>query len=275
MRLTEQHMQAFDRDGFLIFPQLLSGPEVEILRAETDRLKAIDCEYVKRERSGALRTIFRVHEDNGPTQSPAFRALSRTPRMLATAQQLLGDDELYIFHTKINLKPAIEGTIWAWHQDYGTWKRDGVPRCDMVTYMVMLDDADELGGALYLVPGSHKQGTIEHIEDEAVGALNRYSMPRDVLLKTLEAGKAVPVSGKAGTVAMFHCNVVHGSGHNMSSRDRRQLYIVYNPTANKPADADRIRGDELSSMNQAPIPMGPEDGVLKSVAEPVRALEKA
>ena len=24
--------------------------------------------------------------------------------------------------TKINAKPAVEGTIWMWHQDYNAWK---------------------------------------------------------------------------------------------------------------------------------------------------------
>lgn len=273
MRLTEQQMRDFDRDGFLIFPKLLNGDELGVLRDETDRLRQIDSDLIKRERNGALRTIFRVHEDNGPTRSAAFRALSRTPRMLETAQQLLADSKLYVFHTKINLKPAIEGTIWAWHQDYGTWQRDGVPRAEMLTTMVMLDDADELGGALYLVPGSHKNGTLEHAEDLGVGALNQYSVRRDQLIEALEAGKAVPVSGAAGTVAMFHCNVVHGSGHNMSSRDRRQLYVVYNPTANAPAESARIRGDHLSSGNQTPLAAGPEDGVLTAVRQ--SALEKA
>jgi ectoine hydroxylase len=274
MQLNEQQLEAFERDGFLIFPQLLSADEIAALRAETDRLRQLDCEYVTRERNGAMRTIFRVHEDNGPTQSPAFRALTRTPRMLGSAMQLLGDDRLYIFHTKINLKPAIEGTIWAWHQDYGTWQKDGVPKPTMLTYAVMLDEAEEMGGALYLVPGSHKQGTLEHTEDLAVGALNQYSVRRDLLVDALEARKAVSVSGAAGTVVVFDCNVVHGSGHNMSPRDRRQLYVVYNPAINAPAPSARLRGDHRSSENHAPIELGPDNGILLAAARAPARLEK-
>ena len=244
MRLSPAQRDDFERDGFLIFPNLFSGEEVRLLREETDRLATIDADYVKRERRGGLRTVFRVHEDDGPTRSAEFRALSRTPRLVGPAMQLIGDDQLYIFHTKINFKPALEGTIWSWHQDYGTWQRDGVPTPNMVTYLVMLDDAEEIGGALYFVPGSHRLGTLPHVEDPAVGALNQYSVQRDVLLQALEASKPVPVTGAAGSVAVFHSNLIHGSGHNMSPRDRRQLYIVYNPVANRSRPVAAPRGDQ-------------------------------
>ena len=264
MQLHPQQLEDFERDGFLIFPGLLTPEEVSILRGETDRLAGIEADYIKRERSGALRTIFRVHEDEGPTRSAAFRALSRTPRLLGTATQLLRDEDLYIFHTKINLKPAIEGTIWAWHQDFGSWQLDGVPTPNMITYLVMLDDAEEISGALYLVPESHKLGTVAHIEDAAVGALNQYSLRRDVLVGALEARKPVAVCGAAGTVAVFHSNVIHGSGHNMSARDRRQLYVVYNPVSNKQRPVPNPRGDFVASRNHAPIRLGNDGDVLAS-----------
>ena len=276
MRLTQAQLDDFDRDGFLIFPGLLSAAEVLALRKETDRLATIEADYIKRERNGALRTIFRVHEDDGPTRSAEFRALSRTPRLLGTAQQLLRDENLYIFHTKINLKPAIEGTIWAWHQDFGSWQLDGVPSPGMITYLVMLDDAEEMSGALYLVPGSHQLGTVPHVEDAAVGALNQYSLRRDVLLSALEARKPVPVTGAAGTVAVFHSNVIHGSGHNMSARDRRQLYVVYNPVANRQRPVANPRGDHVCSTNHAPLRVADDAGILaaaRNTAPP--ATEKA
>ena len=266
MQLTNTQRRDFDRDGLLIFPNLFTPDEIRALRHETDRLAMIEADYIKRERTGALRTIFRVHEDDGPTRSTAFRALSRTPRLLGTAMQLLRDEDLYIFHTKINLKPALEGTIWAWHQDYGSWRLDGVPTANMLTYLVMLDDAEEIGGALYLLPGSHKLGTLPHIEDAAVGALNQYSVKRDVLLSALGARAPIAVCGAAGTVAVFHSNIIHGSGHNMSGRDRRQLYIVYNPVANKPQSVTKPRADHVCSINHAPIRLGGDEGILAAAA---------
>ncbi len=62
-----------------------------------------------REHTGGVRTIFRVHETDGPTRSQPFRAMVRTPRLLRPVQQVLKDDGVYVYHTKINTKPAIEG----------------------------------------------------------------------------------------------------------------------------------------------------------------------
>jgi len=264
MKLSQQQLDDYDRDGFLILPGLVNAGEVKILQAELDRLSEVDCSYTRRGRTGSITTLYRVHEDNGPTQSPPFRALCRTPRTLGIAQQLMGDDSTYIFHTKINMKPAIEGMGWSWHQDYGQWKMDGLASPIVTTCLVLLDDADELGGALYLLPGSHKLGALEAFDDPNIEAVNKYSLPRDQLVAALRATKPVAVTGKPGMVVFFHANLIHGSGQNMSAWDRRQLYIVYNPVSNRPDEKGRIREDHVSSKNHAPIPLEADDGVLRA-----------
>src|SRR3989449_7801693 len=158
MQLSEEQVSRFRGDGFLVFAGLFSKAEIAVLRAETARLASLEADSVIRERTGGVRSIFRVHEDDGATRSAAFRALVRTPRVLAPTRQALGTGEVYVYHTKINTKPAIEGTVWMWHQDYGSWQRDGCLRPDMATFAVMLTDSVEMNGALYVVPGSHRRG---------------------------------------------------------------------------------------------------------------------
>jgi len=266
MKLSQQQLDTYDRDGYIVLPDLLSNEEISILRDELDRLSGIECSFTRREKTGKIQTMYRMHEDNGPTQSPAFRALCRLPRTLGIAQQIMGDDSTYIFHTKINMKPAIEGVGWSWHQDYGQWKFDGLPSPIITTCLVLLDDADEMGGPLYIAPGSHKLGNLLAVEDPGVVAANRYSLPRDELIATLRARKPVSITGKRGLVAFFHSNLVHGSGQNISPNDRRQLYIVYNPVANRPDEGARIREEHLSSKNHAPIPMVEDDAILRTVS---------
>src|SRR5258708_14018852 len=132
MRMTDAQVAQYQRDGFIIFPALFSKAEIAALRAETARLSAINADTVIREHSGGVRSIFRVHEGDGATRSAAFRALVRTPRVLEPTRQALGGD-VYIYHTKINTKPAIEATVWMWHQDYGSWRRNTLPRAHMGT----------------------------------------------------------------------------------------------------------------------------------------------
>src|SRR3989442_7848272 len=163
MQLSEEQLSRFRGDGFLVFAGLFSKAEIAVLRAETARLASVEADSVIRERTGGVRSIFRVHEDDGATRSAAFRALVRTPRVLAPTRQALGTDDVYVYHTKINTKPAIEGTVWMWHQDYGSWQRDGCLRPDMATFAVMLTDSVEMNGALYVVPGSHPRGSLQAV----------------------------------------------------------------------------------------------------------------
>ena len=128
MRLSKDQLTIYDRDGFLVLPELFSPREVEAMKADLQRIQTIDTDHLVRERgSNVAKTIYRVHEADGPTASPIFHPAARSPRLLAPAQQLLADDALYVYHTKCNLKSAIDGSVWQWHQDYGSWRRDGVP----------------------------------------------------------------------------------------------------------------------------------------------------
>src|SRR3954449_7014525 len=105
MRMTDAQLAQYQRDGFIIFPNLFSRAEIDSLRAETARLSGVKADTVMREHTGGVRSIFRVHEDDGATHSPAFRALVRTPRILEPTRQALRTDEVYVYHTKINTKP--------------------------------------------------------------------------------------------------------------------------------------------------------------------------
>src|SRR5688572_23744178 len=99
MQLSAEQKAAYERDGFLVFPDLVSAAEVGLLRSEVVRLRDVDAPGVVREGSGgAPKSMFRLHEDNGPGASPVFRALSRTPRVLGVAQQLLNNSDLYLHH---------------------------------------------------------------------------------------------------------------------------------------------------------------------------------
>src|SRR5688572_16790970 len=91
MELSAQQLEQFDRDGFLVFPDLFARNEVAVLRREVARLSQVTGEEVVREHTGGVRTIFRVHENDGPTRSRPFRALVRTPRLLRPVQQVLKD----------------------------------------------------------------------------------------------------------------------------------------------------------------------------------------
>ncbi|MDP6951628.1 MAG: phytanoyl-CoA dioxygenase family protein [Alphaproteobacteria bacterium] len=243
----------YDRDGYVPLPGLLTAEEVAVLRAEVARISALDSDCVFREgEDGTAKTMFRMHEADGPTASAPFRALARSPRVLGLAQELLADDALYLHHTKVNMKGAIEGSVWPWHQDFGSWSRDGIADPDMVTIMVMLDDATEFSGCLHLLPGSHRDGLVEPRLD-ATTAYTFWSLPPGQVREALTETEPVTLSGKAGDGAAFHCNLFHASGHNLSANDRWQAYFCFNRCANRPQDVPEPRPDYVRSTNWQPL----------------------
>lgn len=261
MELSGAQLTAFDRDGFLRFDNLFAPDEIALLKAELARTSSAESDAIVRERTGAIRTIYRSHEPDGPTYSPAFHRLVRSRRFLRPAQQVLGDDELYVYHCKSNIKPAIDGTVWLWHQDYGYWQHDGVPRSTMATFLVMLDEATEMGGCLYFVPGSHKRGVLPAAKDETTTSYPQWAIEKDAMRRFLSDSPApVPITGGPGTAVLFHCNIVHGSGHNLTANDRWHVYVAYNQSANRPNPVPpNPRPDYVVSRNYAPLELATGD----------------
>ena len=264
MHLTPAQLAQYQRDGFLIFPDLFSPAEIAVLRQEVARLSRLETEEVIREFTGGVKSIFRVHEDDGATRSAPFRALVRTPRVLRPVQQVLGTDETYVYHTKINAKPAIEGTIWMWHQDYNSWSKDGCPAPNMATFNVMLNDTSEFSGGLYIIPGSHRLGLRESVMDTSTG-YKLWVIPKERMIEIQRnSPPAVAITGKAGTAALFHCNVLHASGHNLSAEDRWHVYVSCNAVANKPLLGPNPRPDWVVSRNWKPLPIEDDRGVTQA-----------
>ena len=264
MNLTATQRAQYERDGFVIFPDLFSAAEVAVLRQEVARLAEIRAEEITREHTGGVKSIFRVHEGDGPTASAPFRALVRTPRVQTPVRQVLRTDDVYVYHTKINAKPAIEGTPWMWHQDYNSWSKDGCPNADMATFNVMLNDTTEFSGGLYIIPGSHKLGLLDSVLDTST-AYKLWSIPKEAMIEVLRASPpVVPVVGRAGTAVLFHCNVLHASGHNLSAEDRWHIYISCNAVANRPILGANPRPDWVVSRNWNPLPLEDEEGVLRA-----------
>ncbi|MBC5810442.1 MAG: phytanoyl-CoA dioxygenase family protein [Candidatus Eremiobacteraeota bacterium] len=269
MQLTDAQIAQFDRDGFLRFENLFSSPEIGHIKEELARVSQVDSDAIIRERTGALRTVYRSHEPDGPTASSAFYRLARTPRFLRPAQQVLGDDELYIYHCKANIKPAIDGTVWLWHQDYGYWQHDGVPTPNMATFLVMLDDASEMSGCLYFIPGSHKGPVLPAYKDETTTSYPQWAIEKKTMIEVLaNSPKPVAIEGGPGTAVLFHCKMIHGSGHNLAGHDRWHCYMAYNPSKNRPNPIPKnARPDYVVSQNYAPLQLTESD----SLREPVPA----
>src|SRR3954469_7671287 len=161
MKLVQEQLARFERDGYLFFPGVFTSDEIRGLIDEVPRLYAQHRpENVREKGSDAVRTNFAAHLYSYP-----FAKLARHPRMVAPVMQIYGDD-LYMHQFKINGKMAFDGDVWQWHQDYGTWKNDDLmPEPRAMNVAIFLDAVNEFNGPLMFIPGSHRLGVLDAQHD--------------------------------------------------------------------------------------------------------------
>jgi ectoine hydroxylase len=265
MRLDPDQLRALDEDGYLLLPGRFSPDEVRVLREHRDRIFAMDRpEIVREKQSGIPRTAFACQ-----TYDEAYRRLARHPRLVEPVQQILGGD-VYMHQFKINAKAAFEGEQWQWHQDYGTWVNDDkMPEPRAMNISVFLDDVTPYNGPLMIIPGSHKGGVLNAEHDTTTTAYPLWTLDHETVRRLADRGGIVAPTGPAGSMLMFHCNIVHASPPNMSPWDRNIVYLSLNRTNN--AIRDFKRPAYIAHRDFTPIVTLADDCLLEPAKSEVRA----
>jgi ectoine hydroxylase len=221
MKLTSEQLTEFDQEGWVFLPDVFSQEEIDVLMGEVPKIFAMRRDEVWREKDGeAVRTAFAAH-----TYNEAFRRLGAHPRLLEPVMQLV-DGPVYTHQFKINGKAAFDGDVWQWHQDYGTWARDDLmPEPRAMNIALFLEDVTEFNGALMFIPRSHKAGVIEAGHDTLTTSYPLWTLDKETVTRLAHEGGMVAPKGKAGSVLLFHSNLVHASPGNISPWDRTIVYL--------------------------------------------------
>jgi ectoine hydroxylase len=221
MKLTNEQIEHFNREGYLFFPGLFTEEETRTLTDEVPRLYAQQRpENVREKGSDAVRTNFAAHMYSKP-----FAKLARHPRMVEPVMQIFGE-ELYMHQFKINGKAAFDGDVWQWHQDFGTWKNDDqMPEPRAMNVAIFLDEVNEFNGPLMFIPGSHEIGVIDAQHDTSTTSYPLWTVNNDTIRKLVERGGIVAPKGPAGSMILFHSCLVHASSSNLSPWNRTSVYL--------------------------------------------------
>ncbi len=220
MQLTSDQLEEFESRGYLFMPRRFSEEEVAVLRAAADEVYALERDEVWRESNGAPRTAFAAH-----TYNEAFSRLGAHPRLVEPVMQLLGGP-VYMHQFKVNAKAAFDGEIWQWHQDYGTWRRDDdMPEPRAMNIAVFLDEVTAANGPLLFIPGSHRDGVQSAGHDLETTSYPLWTLDRETVTRLAERGGVVAPTGPAGSMLVFHSNLVHASPPNISPFGRSIVYL--------------------------------------------------
>jgi ectoine hydroxylase len=248
--LTVAQLSDFERDGFLYFDNFYDADAIAALQAEAERLRV--SEEIRQSElavteptSGETRSVFAVQ-----TVSDLFSKLARDERLMGIVHQILSSD-VYLHQACVNMKPGFRGKEFYWHSDFETWHaEDGMPSMRAVSCSIALTDNFAYNGPVMVMPGSHKhfcQCTGWTPESHYQTSLKKqdYGVPSDEQLEWLtEQGGIASPTGKAGSLMLLDCNILHGSNGNISPYPRRNAFFVYNSVENQleePFAADERR----------------------------------
>ncbi|HJQ55930.1 MAG TPA: phytanoyl-CoA dioxygenase family protein [Vineibacter sp.] len=259
--ITDSDVAAYRRDGYIVVPDVLDAAEIASLQAVIDGLIAraatvdahddiYDLEPSHTRAQPRVRRIKTPHKID-----PRFIDLVRHPNVVAILSRLLGPD-LRLYGSKLNMKAPRYGSPVEWHQDWAFYPHTND---DILAIGVMLDDMELSNGPLLVVPGSHTGPTHDHHADGVFcGAVDPAAI-------TAEIDRAVPLTGRTGSMSFHHVRLLHGSARNTSNR-RRQL-LLYEVAA---ADAWPLRGVSDLAAFDAQMIAGQTNVTPRIVPAPVR-----
>ncbi len=267
MELTQEQFNSYQKQGFLVVPEYFSQLEVENMKGELPALFAEDSPRRVLEKDGD--TVRAVHGSH--TTNQLFKRLTRHPKLVSPTRQILGS-QVYVYQFKINAKAAFSGDVWQWHQDFIFWrKQDGLLTPRIMNAMILLDDMNEFNGALFVIPGSHKEGMIDltspqlqEINNNLTGekkqewllsftANLKYSLPQEIVQELALKYGMYAIKAPAGSVVFFDSNIAHASPNNISPFSRSIVIVTYNSVENIPVPVENPRPEFIVSRDYLPV----------------------
>ena len=201
-KIVEQKLvDEYATKGYITINGLFNSKEVEVLNQATNNVIQMDGPQVMRERNGLPHVIYGMH-----MMDKRLAALTRHPKIVAIAEELLGD-HIYVHQSRVNAKQT-GGAI-----------------------AIFLNDVNEYNAPLMAVPGSHMEGVVSQAsvlteaEDRDRASKYRYDITMDKMSELINNYGLEHITGPAGSVVFMNMQVVHGSTVNITPLKRVILYL--------------------------------------------------
>jgi non-haem Fe2+, alpha-ketoglutarate-dependent halogenase len=220
--LSVEILDRYEREGIAFPIPVLSAAEVEEFRKE---LEVLCVDHPKR--------LDQLH-----LQFPWAYRLASHEAVLDAVEGVLGPD-LLIDGNLVFYKAPRDPRYASWHQDsvYSGWHLT-----PSVSAWIALTPSERANGCMRVIPGSHKQGLLEHENIQDPNLLNRRG---ERLRMDVDESQAVDVVLRPGEMSLHHTNIVHGSSPNTSDGPRIGFIVrfVTNLSTNRDRQMMRVRGD--------------------------------
>lgn len=229
--LTPDQRAAYDRDGFVVVPDILSEDEMAAYKGRATEIARGD---VPTEAGGRLVQDVRFAKGLLPLPADPEMALWKllnpdrfdglfyqfveTPRLLDALEDIVGPDIFTFLLMLIYKPPGMEDAVHPFHQDAYYFPFGPHDLC--VAAWLPLDDADAENGGLTVLPGSHKGPLMNHTVPGGVQNFGNFEIP-----DADNHEDAVTLAVKAGDLVLFHARTWHKTTGNTSGRMRRVMTV--------------------------------------------------
>ena len=228
--ITTPVIDAFVRDGYYLHRGLFerSAADAAVHWMKSQDQASLAKTWTEQEPAAPLAVYSVIHQGDDP-----IAMLGRDGRMLEIAAELMGAP-VYIWASKVNIKAKWCGTAEYYHQDLVYWKDRGYPKDEMLSCMIFLEPHNIHNAALHVLPGTHRQGFIEHEPFVNINGLAKYMVPPATLDRLYEEHGILAIEAEPGDVLFVHTSLVHGSSHNISPNGRMVILSQLNTVGNEP-----------------------------------------
>jgi len=238
--LSSNQVERYASEGILFPVPVLSAGEVASYRDALESVAASCRGDRKRRRFDNLHLFF-----------PWAYRLATTEALLDAVESVIGPD-LVIDGSLVFYKPPHDTSYASWHQDsvYSGWHLT-----PSVSAWIALTPSERSNGCMRVVPGSHRDGLLDH--DNVVGDPDLLNRRGERLRADVDESQAVDVTLQPGEMSLHHTNVVHGSNANGSGEPRIGFIVrfVTNQLRHRNRPVMRVRGEaDCSHLELAPPP---------------------
>lgn len=140
--------------------------------------------------------------------SGAFFRSAFDDKAVDIVEAILGPNIELFLNGQCLYKEPVGGHPKHLHQDSSYFEHRYEGPVAALNYVV---DTNLQNGALHVVPGSHKMGTLTHVDTFSHLGLDEQEWPWE---------RALPICGAAGDSIFFHYRTIHGSKENHSDKPR-------------------------------------------------------
>ena len=238
-RLSNDEIQHYQEQGFVVLPRLLEEPLLSLLLDECMSAWHQEKAAFDKEATWLQNALLpNIHH-----RSELVRKYYFTGPLVDVAEALIGPN-IKGATSQLTFKMRGNTQAFGWHQDNGYGQLDPA---NAISALTALDDTDERNGCLWIIPGSHQQGQID-VTDHFSAASK--TAGAELNLDIPDADQAIPVPLQAGDAAIFHGHLLHRSeGNRSATRNRRILFLRY-------ADADAVEIYNGGSPRLGPLLRG-------------------